>query len=201
MRFARDRRSGFTLIELLVVVVIISTVTAVALLSFGLLGDDRALEDEARRLRSLVELVEDEALMQGREYGIEFMRSGYRFVEYDPFRNQWRPIVGDDLLRPRELEEGMAFELFLEDRAVELRDRPARLEEKKEPDDEEDDDPFEDDDDDDDDDYAPHVLIMSSGEVTPFDLTIVRDVDEAEVLLGMNEAGQLEIGTDAESSR
>lgn len=197
----RSRRSGFTLIELLVVVVIIGTVSAVVLLSFGLLGNDRALEQEARRLRSLVELVEDEALMQGREFGLEFMQSGYRFVEYDPLRNQWLPIVGDDLLRPRRLEEGMEFRLFLEDRPVELRPQAMRLEEADEDDaDEDDEDPFADDDDDDDDDYAPHVLIMSSGEVTPFDVTIVRDVDQAEVALAMNEVGQLEIETGDEAS-
>lgn len=201
MPFARSRRSGFTLIELLVVVIIIGTVSAVVLLSFGLLGNDRALEEEARRLRSLVELVEDEALMQGREFGLEFTQSGYRFVEYDPMRRQWLPIVGDDLLRPRRLDEGMEFELFLEDRAVELRAQPMRLEAENEDDaDEDDDDPFDDDDDDGHDDYAPHVLIMSSGDVTPFDLTIVRDVDRAEVQLAMNEVGQLEIETDAEAS-
>lgn len=194
MPSGRGRRSGFTLIELLVVMIIIGTVTAVVLLSFGLLGDDRALEEEALRLRSLVELAEDEALMQGREFGLEFTQSGYRFVEYDAIRNQWLEIVGDDLLRPRRLEEGMAFALFLEDRAVELREQPMRIGEDA------DDEDARDDDDDDDDDYAPHVLIMSSGDITPFGLTIVRDVDDAEVLLAMNEAGQLEIQTDDEPS-
>lgn len=194
MPSGRGRRSGFTLIELLVVMIIIGTVTAVVLLSFGLLGDDRALEEEALRLRSLVELAEDEALMQGREFGLEFTQSGYRFVEYDAIRNQWLEIVGDDLLRPRRLEEGMAFALFLEDRAVELREQPMRIGEDA------DDEDARADDDDDDDDYAPHVLIMSSGDITPFGLTIVRDVDDAEVLLAMNEAGQLEIQTDDEPS-
>lgn len=191
---ARGRRSGFTLIELLVVIIIIGTVTAVVLLSFGLLGNQQALEDEARRLRSLVELVEDEALMQGREFGLEFMRAGYRFVEYDPFTRRWSEVGGDDLLRPRELAQGMTFELFLEDRLVELRDRPMRIEEET-------DDDGERRDEDDEDDYAPHVLIMSSGEVTPFSLAILRDADDAEVLLAMTDAGQLEIRNHAEASR
>jgi general secretion pathway protein H len=201
---ARRRRSGFTLIELLVVIIIIATVTAVAMLSFGLLGNERALEEEARRLRSLVELAEDEALMQGREFGLEFMRTGYRFVEYDPLTNRWAELVDDDLLRPRTLEEGVTFELFLEDRPVELKDRPMRIkppEDEDEGEDEEDGDGYRTRGDDDEDDYAPHVLIMSSGEITPFDLTIFRDADDAEVLLAMNEAGQLEIATDAEASR
>jgi general secretion pathway protein H len=186
MSAARRRRSGFTLIEVLVVVVIMATVSAVVLLSFGILGDDdRPLNDEARRLASLVELAEDEALMQGRDYGLEFMQSGYRFVEYDHLRNLWTEVVGDDLLRPRQLEEGMAFDLFLEDRRVELGTRTASLGEDE-------------DDANDDEDYLPHVLIMSSGDVTPFNLTIVRESDRAEVLLATNEAGELEIGSDGQ---
>ena len=189
MASARRQRSGFTLIELLVVVVIIGIVSAVVVLSLGLLGDDRALTDEARRLRSLVELAEDEALMQGREFGLEFMQSGYRFVEYDPLQNRWSEIIGDDLLRARELDEGMAFELYLEDRPVELSLQPAMIQEE------------DDSANDDENDYAPHVLIMSSGDVTPFDVTIARDTDRAEVLLAMNDAGRLEIRTDDAASR
>ena len=78
------RRSGFSLIEILVVIVIIGIVSSVALLSLGLLGDDRELQTEARRLISLVEVAQDEAVMQGRELGLEFMAHSYRFVEYDP---------------------------------------------------------------------------------------------------------------------
>ena len=42
------RRNGFSLIEILVVIVIIGIVSSVALLSLGLLGDDRELQTEAR---------------------------------------------------------------------------------------------------------------------------------------------------------
>lgn len=194
----RGRRSGFTLIELLVVIIIIATVSAVAILSFGLLGNDRELEDEARRLRELVQLAGDEALMQGREFGLEFMRSGYRFVEYDPFTNRWAELAGDELLRPRALEEGVTFELFLEDRAVQLQEKPMQLPDEDKDKDKDEEQRRNERDDDEEDDYAPHVLIMSSGDVTPFDLVIVRDTDNAEVLLATNDAGQLQIETDAD---
>ena len=49
---------GFTLMELLVVLVIIGVVTGGALLSFGLLGQDRRLTEEADRLAALLELAE-----------------------------------------------------------------------------------------------------------------------------------------------
>ena len=179
--------SAFTLIELLVVIVIVGIVSAVALLSFGILGDDRNLQREARRLGSLVELANDEATMQGRDYGLEIMQSGYRFVEHDPFTEQWHEIIGDETLRPRQLEEQMEFELFIEDRRVLLEEDAADTES--------------DEDDNDDtkrnviDDYIPHVLILSSGDITPFELRIVRQQDRTEITMTMSLLGEFEIQT------
>ena len=174
---------AFTLIEVLVVVVIIAVISGVALLSLGILGDDRNLQREARRLSSLIELANDEATIQGREYGLEFLQSGYRFVEHDPFLNQWHELLGDDFLRPRQLEEGMEFQLFLEDRRVLLDTSAADTEQE-----EKDDDPT--------DDYLPHILIMSSGDVSPFELRLLRPSDRAALTLTMSLAGELEIEDD-----
>ena len=175
---------AFTLIELLVVIVIVGIVSAVALLSLGILGDDRNLQREARRLGSLIELANDEATMQGRDYGLEIMQSGYRFVEHDPLIGQWNEIIGDETLRPRQLEEQMEFALFIEDRRVLLEEEAAVTE---------------DDEDDDEsnrnlvDDYIPHVLILSSGDITPFELRIVRQSDRAEITMTMSLLGEFEI--------
>ena len=178
--------AAFTLIELLVVIVIVGIVSAVALLSFGILGDDRDLQREARRMGSLIELANDEATMQGRDYGMEIMRSGYRFVEHDPLTEQWQEIFGDETLRPRQLAEQMEFELFIEDRRVLLEDEAADSE-KDEDDDNTNRNQIED--------YTPHVLILSSGDVTPFELKIVRQQDRTEITMTMSLLGELEIQT------
>ena len=178
--------SAFTLIELLVVIVIVGIVSAVALLSFGILGDDRNLQREARRMGSLIELANDEATMQGRDYGLEIMQSGYRFVEHDPFTEQWHEIIGDETLRPRQLEEQMEFELFLEDRRI-LLEEDAAVTERDEDDDDTNRSLIED--------YIPHVLILSSGDITPFELRIVRQQDRTEITMTMSLLGEFEIQT------
>ncbi len=179
----RARTRAFTLIELLVVIVIIAVISAVALLSLGILGDDRNLQREARRLSSLIELANDEATIQGRDYGLEIMQGSYRFVEHDPFLNQWHELIGDDFLRPRQLEENMEFELFIEERRV-LLDVEAAETEREE------------DDTDLTDDYVPHILIMSSGDVSPFELSLLRLNDRSSLTLTMSLAGELEIQND-----
>lgn len=183
---------AFTLIEILVVMVIVGILMAVAFLSFGILGNDDNMDREARRLSSLIQLVTDEATTQGRDFGVEFMTVGYRFVEHDPLLDQWFEVIGDDYLVQRTLEEGMEFELTLEERRILLHteaqetareeveeEEPLlinRLENRDLTDD-----------------YLPHVLILSSGDVTPFELRMIRDADRRELLLTLSLAGELEI--------
>lgn len=180
---------GFTLIEILVVVVIIGIISAVVLLSTNLIDDDREVRQEARRLTSLIELAADEALLQGRDLGIEFVQNGYRFVEYDPYLEQWFELAGDDLLRPRSLGEGLRFELFVEDRRVLLAAEHALLGGGQELANRRDAD------------YAPHALIMSSGQLTPFDLQIMNGNEPSEFAIEVTPAGDIEVadGTDDEA--
>jgi general secretion pathway protein H len=179
------RVRGFSLIEILVVVVIIAIVSAIALLSLGLLGQDRELETEARRFASLVEVVQDEAAMQGREFGLEFMVGAYRFVEYDPYSSRWVELLGDDLMRMRRLPEGVEFDLYLEGQRVVLDFEPADIEEPDR--DSMVRDAAED--------FAPHILIYSSGDVTPFELALTRRSSQQSVVLEGDFAGSIEIAS------
>jgi len=179
-----SRESGFTLIEVLVVLVIIAIISAFAILGLGNLDDDRELQNEARRLTALIEMASDEATLQGRDFGLELSQRGYRFVEYDPLTEQWFEVTGDDLMRPRTLAEDTEFDLFLEDRRVSLRLEAAEVEHS--------------DDDDDDralsDDYLPHILVLSSGDISPFVLEIFRSTDRTSVQLSASPTGELKVG-------
>lgn len=178
-----SRNNGFTLIEILVVVVIIATIVGTVVLSMGLVGDDRELDTERNRLASLIEVAQDEAMMQGREFGVEFMLTGYRFVEFDPFTFQWAEVPGDDLFRMRQLPEEMEFDLYIEDRRISLEIDPQQFA-----------DPDEEEMSRDTESYAPHVFVFSSGESTPFELRIRRDIGDQELVMRGDIFGDIEFG-------
>jgi general secretion pathway protein H len=180
------RSGGFSLIEILVVIVIIGIVMSIAMLSITLAGGDNQLREEARRMVSLVDVARDESLLQGREFGLELMQAAYRFVEFDPLTRQWSEIIGDDTLRLRQLPEELELELFVEDRRVMLKSDPTRMtsEEEDRPGIER---------------YAPHVLIYSSGDMSPFEVHFVRRIDDGLIAVQGDMAGMLEIVTPEDS--
>jgi general secretion pathway protein H len=179
---ASRRCNAFTLIEILVVVVIVGIVSAIVLLSFGLVGDDRELQQDSRRLASLIDLAADEAVLQGRDFGLEFMESGYRFVEYDPYLDEWHEIAGDELLRPRKLSQDLRFDLFVEERRVLLKKDPAKIN-TGDSDDRKNNSPR----------YAPHALLLSSGEVSPLHVDILQSSDKSKMSLDLAASGVVEI--------
>ncbi|MGI9223336.1 MAG: type II secretion system minor pseudopilin GspH [Woeseiaceae bacterium] len=174
---------GFTLIEILVVVVIVATIVGTVVLSMGLIGDDRELDTERNRIASLIEVAQDEAMMQGREFGIEFMLTSYRFVEYDPFGFQWSEVPGDELFRLRELPEEMELDLYLEGQRITLEIDPRQF---ADPEDDESSTTFED--------YEPHIFVFSSGEATPFELRLRRGVNDQELVMRGDIFGDIEFG-------
>lgn len=178
----RHGQIGFTLIELLVVLVIIGTIVSIALLSIGVGSDDEDVDRERRRFASLMETVQDEAMLQGREFGVEVMLSSYRFVEFDPLSRQWVEPPLDDLYALRELPEGIEMELLIDDKRIELRREPKRL---------------------DDSDkkmsasvqtFEPHLFVFASGEGTVFELHFWRRQTDYRAIVHGDLLGNLELG-------
>ena len=139
-----------TLVEILVVVVIIGIFFTAFTLSLGVTGGDRDLEEEVDRLSALMDLAAEEAILQGREYGLWLDREGYEFFVFSPDTRTWISAADDEFFRPRRLKEDMEFKLWLEGRAVVLGD-PVNPEDPR-----------------------PHVMILSSGELTPFEIHMER---------------------------
>ncbi len=177
------RQSGFTLLEILVVVFIIGILMGTAILSLSVLDDDRDVQREADRAAALFGLILDEAVLQGREFGIEFTRAGYRFVEYDVLGDRWADVPLDDLLQTRALPEEMEFELYVDGQRIELDDTPADFTVDK---DNEESRSFGVEQ------YAPHVYVYSSGDMTPFELHFVRYFDDARIAFQIDLLGNIE---------
>jgi general secretion pathway protein H len=187
--FARRRPDfdGFTLIELLVVIVIIGVLVAGVTLAIGVVGRDRESEDQAQRLWAVMSQIKEESELQGRNIGVLVDRTGYEFVQFDSQKWTWTQIADDDLLTPRQLPEGLSLKLSLEGREVVLKPHSERVTSDKPKEESESDlDPktsldklntkrtLKDAD------MAPQIMLLASGDVNVFELSIVREgVDDS----------------------
>lgn len=153
----RRNSSGFTLLELLVVLVIIGILLTMATLSLGGGGEQRQLREEAQRLAALVALAGDEAVLKGQELMLAVEDNGYAFLTQDE-KGKWRPLDTTGSLRPRQLPEWMALSVAV-DEPLTPAARNEALDESGEAK------------------PAPpgQVWILSSGEMSPFTLTLRLD--------------------------
>jgi general secretion pathway protein H len=156
----------------MVVVTIIGIFVGVAVLSVGLAGNDRASEQEIHRLESLLALVREEAVMQSRDYGLLVNNRDYRFFYYDYAQQAWLIPAGDRMLGARTLDEPLEFALSVEDREVLLESEydPEAMEGPE-----------------------PQIMLLSSGEVTPFTLAVSRGFDSQSYLLTAQFDGTTEV--------
>lgn len=167
--------SGFTLLEVLVVLVIIGIITAMAVVSTGVLGRDRQIDEEAQRLQAVLAQAREESMLDGRDVGLRVDRQGYDFLRYNGRVGAWEPVAGDALLRERSLPEGLTAGLRLESREIELPPRVAPTEEEP---------------------ARPQVVVLASGDVVPFELLLRREGgDEVRRVAGSIE-GNFEVHDD-----
>ena len=153
-RSVRDS-AGFTFIEMIVVIAIVGILAgALVLHSIGA-DKDRNLETEAERLAALIELARVEALTRNESWGLFVDRTRYEFKVYDESNGTWR-AASKTTFRMRNAPPDVAFSLQVEGLS-QLDDSPDRLVEGLEP--SKSDDKNTD---------LPQVLILASGEQTPF---------------------------------
>ena len=160
---------GFTLIEILVVVVIIAVLTTTALLSVGTLGKDRGLDDEGDRYTDVAAAVTEQAQLEGRDFGIYFGPASYEVLVYALHRQRWEALPDDRLYARRELPAGMTPALEIEGKVL-LLDREQTDAER-----------------------VPQLQFFSSGDVSPYRLTLAREGTDSKWLLEGRADGTLRV--------
>jgi general secretion pathway protein H len=157
-RSPQRQLSGFTLLELLVVLVVVAIMVSMAMLSFGVLGRDRQAEEETRRFWVVLQQAREEAELQAEDIGMFISADSYEYLRHDSRRDEWRLIEGDELFAQRQLPEGLRFRLRVDSRETvmkpDLPNRGDKDENRK---------------------WPPQVMVLSSGEVMPFELEIERE--------------------------
>ena len=112
----------------------------------------RELSTEANRLHELLRLASEEAVLNGQELALQLGTQSYRFLRLDG--DGWQSVEEDRVLRERPFPPGVQIKLRLEGVLVNLEDEshPAR------------------------------ILLLSSGELTPFEL-IMENGEGSQVIL------------------
>ncbi|WP_281268919.1 type II secretion system minor pseudopilin GspH [Alteromonas aestuariivivens] len=161
--------AGFTLLEVMLVLLLMGLAAGyVVFNAFGVSQVDQ-LEQQARRLQVIVDMASDYAVLNQRELGLRFEEkdNSYFFVYLDE-DDKWQRVE-DELYQAQTLPEPFTFTLNLDDLPWEeeeqLFDRELFDENLSVSEDaveigNEEDKPI----------PPPQVLIMSSGEITPFQL-------------------------------
>lgn len=160
------RAAGFTLLEMVVVILITGILVTFAMLSIGNRPMEDKLENEAKRLQAIIQLAAEESEARGVEIGLRFSRGGFRLLAIDENR-RWDDYERQGALRRREVAEPLQMRLRVEGRPVELKaEDPKEVQAKPKEDGElrptdkaktiE-----------------PQILLLSSGEMTPFSLELI----------------------------
>jgi general secretion pathway protein H len=176
----------------MVVVLIIGLMAAGIVLSVGVTGRDTELEKESDRAYALIKYAREKAQLQTREFGLYLGEYDYQFLTFDPRKGLWRPVDEDDALRERKLPEGLKLHLIVEGREVVLRAPDKKKDTSKMTKEEQEKEALA---------LQPHVMLFSNGDLTSFQLTLVRDDPARSITIASNDKGEIDLGKMVEAGR
>ena len=152
-------QGGFTLFELLVVVAIITITISVVQLAPGLSDETRDLKRVGKDLGKLFRLLSQEAVFEGRFYAISVKENGFIVLEYS--EDKWAPAA-DSFFGKIKMTESQRSTLIIENQTIDISETTE---------------------------FVPHILIESSGEMTPFEWRIEDKLTKSGIVLQGNLLG------------
>ncbi|WP_318491820.1 type II secretion system minor pseudopilin GspH [Photobacterium leiognathi] len=175
------RSAGFTLIEIMLVLVLLAT-SAVAVIST--LPDNKRdeVKEQAVRFHHLAQLLGEDAMLNGVDYGIRVEPHQYHFVQLT--QDGWQPLEGAkfytdvklDRAITTNVEIGGAWKdkdrLFKSDSLFKNEDLFTKSDEEKKK-------------------IKPQIVVMASGEYTPFTLSFEVDGENQFWRVSADEVGNL----------
>jgi prepilin-type N-terminal cleavage/methylation domain-containing protein len=158
---AAPGQGGFTLWELLIVVAIIAISFTLVQLAPGLGDENRDLKRVGKDLGKMFRLLNQEAVFENRNYAISVRDHGFVVLEFAD--GAWSE-TGDSFYRRIKLTETQRSKLLIEDLVVDTSDKKKN---------------------------QPHILILSSGEMTPFEWHIEDTLTHSGIVLEGNMLGSV----------
>lgn len=139
---------GFTLVELLVVLFIVSIMAGLAVVNLPRFAQTGDFDTETERLKVVLEMLREEALIQANEYGLQPGEKNYEFYVYNEISQVWE-LLQERPFSVRELPADIKLSLSVEGHELQFGEQD-----------------------------TPPILILSSGEITPFELQIESTTDD-----------------------
>jgi general secretion pathway protein H len=153
---------------MMVVLVLIGIIFSFAVLSVGRDDQDEAMKRETRRLATLIDMANDEAVIRGEELAIHFSEKGYDFLVLRV--DGWQEPPDDQLLKPYKLPEGIRVRIEVEGDPPGLGQKDKKAVDTQ----------------------TPQVYILSSGEMTPFSATFESEHSRVRYHLTASMLGKLD---------
>lgn len=168
----------------MVVVVIMGVIVTMTTLALST-SEDQKLQQEAERLATLIQLAAEEAILDSKELSLAVEETGYRFEQLVDYR--WQPLPDDEMFRPRALPETFELELVLEGEQMALERKDDSEEDAG------DEETVADEGDEEEDKPVARVLILSSGEISPFELFVGTEEGDKEYRIAMAALGKVKL--------
>ena len=156
-----NQAPGFTLVEILVVLIIVSVMSGIVVTSLPSSFQNSDFDEESLRLKTVIELIREESLTRASEYGLKTDKDNYSFFVYNEIEQNWTQLNTKPYAEHK-LGYGILLKTSIEDNELILTDEED--EESSVP-------------------NAPRILLLSSGEMTPFEITIALGRDKTRTLV------------------